>query len=128
VEIRNESWLQPEYFSMLRSHGVAHVFNSWTGMPPVSEQLEVEGSGDTASFTASRFLLKPGRVYQDAIKAFAPYAELKEEDEEARTAAARILGQSLEKKRRGYIYVNNRLEGCAPLTIDAILSRTSNLR
>jgi len=26
------------------------------------------------------------------------------------------------------IYVNNRLEGCAPLTIEGILSKTSNLR
>ena len=125
VEIRNPAWLQPEYFSMLRSHGVAHVFNSWTGMPPVTKQIEMEGS-DTANFTASRFLLAPGRVYEAAVKAFTPYAEVKEADEDARTAAARILKQSLETKRRGYIYVNNRLEGCAPLTIEGILSSLSS--
>ena len=62
------------------------------------------------------------------MKAFTPYTGIKEEDEDARSAAARILKQSLEKKRRGYIDVNNRLEGCAPLTIDGILSSPSNPR
>lgn len=33
VEIRNENFLQPEYFEMLRKHNVAHVFNAWTRMP-----------------------------------------------------------------------------------------------
>jgi uncharacterized protein YecE (DUF72 family) len=32
VEIRNKTWLQPEYFDMLRSHNVAHVYNNWTRM------------------------------------------------------------------------------------------------
>jgi hypothetical protein len=62
VEIRNSRWLVPEYLQMLKSHGVAHVFNSWTRMPPVSEQLALAGI-ETASFSVSRFLLKPGRSY-----------------------------------------------------------------
>ena len=122
VEIRNRAWLQPEYFAMLRSHGVAHVFNNWTRMPSIAEQIAIKGS-DTADFSVSRFLLKPGRSYEDSVKAFQPYTEIKEPNEEARTAAAKILQQSMVKKRRGYIYVNNRLEGCAPMTIDGFLPR-----
>ena len=38
-------------------------------------------------------------------------------------AAAKLLEASFVKKRKGYIYVNNRLEGCAPLTIEGILPR-----
>src|SRR6266404_4845393 len=34
VEVRNREYLQPYYFDCLRSHGAAHVFNSWTRMPP----------------------------------------------------------------------------------------------
>ncbi len=34
----------------------------------------------------------------------------------------KILQQSLIKKRRATIYVNNRLEGCAPLTLEALLA------
>ena len=122
VEIRNKQWLQPEYFDMLRGHGVAHVFNSWTRMPPISEQIAMEGS-DTAEFSVSRFLLKPGRTYEDAVKGFQPYTEIKERVDEARTTAGKLLEASFVRKRKGYIYVNNRLEGCAPLTIEGILPR-----
>jgi uncharacterized protein YecE (DUF72 family) len=122
VEIRNRAWLQPQYFAMLHSHGVAHVFNNWTRMPSIGEQIAIEGC-DTADFSVSRFLLKPGRSYEESVKAFQPYTEIKEPNEEARNAAATILQQSMVKKRRSYIYVNNRLEGCAPMTIDGFLPR-----
>jgi len=122
VEIRNRAWLQPEYFAMLVRHGVAHVFNSWTDVPPVSEQMAMEGS-DTASFGIARFLLKPGVSYQQAVKSFEPYEGIKEPDNDARAAGEKFLVQSLQRKRRGYLYVNNRLEGCAPLTIEGMLPR-----
>ena len=121
IEIRNKSWLAPEYFAVLRSHGVAHVFNNWTRMPSIAEQIELTDS-ETADFSVSRFLLKPGRTYENAVTTFQPYSGTKEPDDEARKAAKKLLKQSLQKKRRCYIYVNNRLEGNAPLTIDAILS------
>ena len=122
VEIRNKAWLQPEYFAMLRSHGVAHVFNNWSRMPSVAEQLALDGS-ETAEFSAARFLLTPGRTYEAAVTTFQPYRAILEPDGEARSAAERILQQAMQRKRRGYIYVNNRLEGCAPLTIEGFLPR-----
>jgi len=122
VEIRNKTWLAPDYFDMLRSHGVAHVFNNWSRMPSIGEQLAIEGS-ETADYSVSRFLLKPGRAYEQAVTAFQPYTGIKEPNVEARSAAEKILQQSIVKKRRASIYVNNRLEGCAPLTIDSFLPR-----
>ena len=44
VEIRNEEFLTPMYFAVLREHGVAHVFSSWTRMPPLGHQLDLPGS------------------------------------------------------------------------------------
>jgi len=120
VEIRNKAWLVPEYFAMLRSHGVAHTFNNWTRMPSIAEQIEIEGS-QTAAFSAARFLLKPGRTYEAAVKAFDPYKEIQERVDNARGAAAKLLESSFELRRLVYIYINNRLEGSAPLTIAAIL-------
>jgi hypothetical protein len=94
-------------------------------MPPVAEQWALDGSADTADFTVSRFLLKPGRTYEEAVKTFQPYTEIKEPNDEARSAAEQILRHSLVKKRRSYLYVNNRLEGSSPLTIDRIVSALS---
>lgn len=107
---------------MLRSHGVAHVFNSWTRMPPVVEQLEMEGSM-TADFTVGRFLLKPGRKYEEAVNAFSPYEDIKEVYEDGRVAIVKLVTTAkLILRGRSYIYINNRLEGNALKTIVQALS------
>ena len=119
VEIRNESFLREEYFSMLASHGVAHVFNNWERMPPVSEQLEVAGS-TPADFFGARFLLTPGRKYADAVESFSPYNETRRVDESARAAGGRLMRR--QPKRRSFIYINNRLEGNSLETIRAMMA------
>jgi uncharacterized protein YecE (DUF72 family) len=121
VEVRNENLLHPRYFEVLRQNGVAHALNSWSRMPPVGEQMRMIGS-ETADFCAARFLLRPGRNYEQAVKAFTPYTEIKEPNPEARIALTKLLGRAtFSRARRRYIYVNNRLEGCAPWTIVAAL-------
>jgi hypothetical protein len=51
---------------------VAHVFNSWEAMPPVAKQMAMPGSPTNPSLVAARFLLKPGRRYEEAVKTFQP--------------------------------------------------------
>ena len=123
VEIRNKHFLKPDYFAVLARHGVAHVFNSWTEMPPVIEQLQIPESITNPEFAGARFLLKPGRKYQDAVDFFSPYSEVKEPNPDARSAGVQLIGgRELRKTlRQLYLYVNNRLEGNALLTIMAML-------
>jgi uncharacterized protein YecE (DUF72 family) len=123
IELRNRAWLHNDYFSCLARHGVAHVFNSWDAMPSVSEQMALPASRTNPQLVAARFLLKPGRKYDDAVKAFQPYDQIREVNQEARKAgmALRIEGEAA-PQRKTYIYVNNRLEGNALATIDAMLA------
>ena len=123
VEIRNRPWLRAEYFECLARHQITHVFNSWEAMPPVSEQLMLPGSRTNPDLIAARFLLKPGRSYEEAVKTFEPYDRVKEINSEARAAGRRLIdeGQSAGQKRRTFIFVNNRLEGNALATISAML-------
>ncbi len=122
IEMRNKHWLQPEYFDCLARHQVAHVFNSWTEMPPISEQMLLTGSRTNPDLAAARFLLKPGRTYEQAVKAFQPYDSIKEPNEDARKAGAALIKQAKANARqKTYIFVNNRLEGNALATIKAIL-------
>jgi uncharacterized protein YecE (DUF72 family) len=123
VEIRNKLFLKPEYFAVLARHGVAHVFNSWADMPPLDEQIGLEGSHTSIEFAGARVLLKPGRKYQEAVDLFSPYSEIKEAYPEARRAAAELIARILLKQssRRLFMYINNRLEGNALQTIAAIL-------
>jgi uncharacterized protein YecE (DUF72 family) len=133
VEIRNETFLQSEYFEVLHRHGVAHTFNSWSRMPSVNAQLEMPGSF-TADFATARFLLKPGRNYEQAVEKFRPYSEVKEPNLEARLALIDLLTTPAKPGRPGrrFLYVNNRLEGCALWTIYAaitgLLAKTPNVQ
>ena len=122
IELRNREWLGPEYFACLAQHGVAHVFNAWTRMPTVTEQMALPGSRTNPDLVAARFLLAPGRFYENAISGFEPFDTLKEVNDEARAAAAALIAEGeAAPKRRTYIFINNRLEGCAPYTIQALL-------
>jgi uncharacterized protein YecE (DUF72 family) len=130
IELRNRHWLRGEYFGCLARHGVTHVFNSWDAMLPVSEQMALSRSRTNPELVAARFLLKPGRKYEDAVKAFQPYDKTKEVNEEARKAAAGLIveGERCELRRKTFIYVNNRLEGNALETIDAMLEQSKGGR
>jgi hypothetical protein len=74
-------------------HQVAHVFNSWEAMPPVGEQRALPGSRTNPDLVAARFLLTPGRKYEQAVKAFEPYDTIKEENPEARAAGRALIAE-----------------------------------
>jgi uncharacterized protein YecE (DUF72 family) len=120
VELRNDEFLTPSYFDVLRRHGVAHTYNSWTRMPSIGEQLDLPGSV-TAPFVVCRALLRPGRTYSQAVDTFAPYDRIREPNPEVRRDLLRLLGLAATGRGRTvYILVNNRLEGSAPRTIMAV--------
>jgi uncharacterized protein YecE (DUF72 family) len=128
VEIRNRNFLHSDYFAMLASHGVTHVFNSWDAMPPVMDQLAMPESISNPALVAARFLLRPGRSYEQAVNKFQPYATVQEEYPEGRQAGAALVSRGLEMAKSGtgkaaktLVYVNNRLEGNALGTIVAML-------
>lgn len=126
IELRNQTWLVPEYFACLSRHSVTHVFNSWSAMPPVSEQMALSSSRTNPELVAARFLLKPGRKYDEAVKMFSPYEKVVEVNEEARKAAAALIAEG--KAKRGaktLIFVNNRLEGNALESIASMLESES---
>ncbi len=96
-------------------------------MPPVSEQMALAGSRTQPQLVAARFLLQPGRKYQDAVQRFQPYDEVKEADTAARAAGRALIaeGRAAGPQRQTFIYVNNRLEGNALGTIAALLSEAN---
>lgn len=119
VEIRNEEFLTPMYFAVLREHGVAHVFNSWTRMPPIGHQLDLPGS-ISGPFIVARALLRPGRSYDEAVDAFAPYDRIRERNPKLRRDLVRLVEAAVKTRIPAYLLVNNRAEGSAPLTIAAV--------
>ena len=128
VEIRNRTFLHADYFSVLARHHIAHVYNSWQEMPPIREQLAMPGSRTGPEFFGARLLLRPGRKYEDAVKLFSPYTEVKDMYPEGRDAGAKLVQEARKAGKspgsgKGFIYVNNRFEGNALETIAAIVEK-----
>ena len=119
VEIRNAEFLSPDYFACLRSHGVAHVYNAWSRMAEITEQIAIAESY-TAEFLVARALLRSGRPYEEAVRRFAPYDRVREVNEPVRRGLRELIHIARVNGRPAFIFVNNRLEGNSPGTIVSI--------
>jgi uncharacterized protein YecE (DUF72 family) len=120
VEIRNAGLLGPQYQAVLERHGVAHVYNHWCYMPPLREQHE-RLKTFTAPFTVLRLLTPLQMSYEAAKKRAMPYDKLVGALPEMRLDTLRILRQSSLEGRSSYVLVNNRSEGNAPITVQALV-------
>ncbi len=120
VEVRNRDYLGDAYFDALREHRTAHVFNAWTKMPPLNEQIAMPGAF-TADFSVVRAQLRVGRAYETAVAQFAPYNKIQDENPEGRKALREVIQRMRDERRFAYIFVNNRFEGNSPETIRAVV-------
>jgi len=119
VEVRNPEFLQPDYFGCLRARGVAHVYNAWSRMPELRQQMALPQSA-TADFLVCRALLRHGRPYEEAVAMFSPYSEVRDPNPGARDSLRLLIQRAREERHMAFLFVNNRLEGNAPLTIMAV--------
>ena len=120
VEMRNQNWLKAPYFEMLERQDTGHVFNSWTRMPPIDEQLKAAEKFKPPVYVA-RLLLEPGTKYEEAVEAYSPYREIQNPLPSVRAATAALVVRAIQFGVPAFVFVNNRSEGCAPRTIEAIL-------
>ena len=120
VEIRNAGLLGSVYRETLEKHGIAHVYNHWSYMPPLAEQHQ-RMERFTAPFTVLR-LLTPLKMSYEAAKARAePYNKIVGELPEMRRDMVDLVKKAIADMRQAYVVVNNRSEGNAPLTIQALI-------
>jgi uncharacterized protein YecE (DUF72 family) len=126
VELRNPALVTPAFYELLRRHRLSPAFSSWTRMPPVGEQfsayLAAGGDADTLPLLGLG-IVRPGRSYDEAVRLFQPYSEIREGYEEGRAQLAGLGEWAMKHQRKAYLLVNNRLEGSAPHTIGGILDR-----
>jgi uncharacterized protein YecE (DUF72 family) len=120
VEVRHERLLTSEYHAILKAHGVAHVYNHWTHMPRLSEQHQMLTGTFTAPFVILRLLTPREVKYEDAVKRYKPYDKIVQPIPDMRADTVELAEQAVKEERRAYVLVNNRSEGSAPRTIQAI--------
>ena len=124
VEIRNAGLVGPEYQKVLETHGVAHVYNHWSYMPSLAEQHQRMGRF-TAPFTVLRLLTPLKISYEAAKKRAEPYTKIVGELPEMRRETVDLVRKAVGENRRVYVLVNNRSEGNAPLTVQALMEMLS---
>ena len=71
-------------------------------------------------FALARILVPPGVPYEQAVARFRPYDRMQAPREDMRRDVVRLIRQVTEAGADAFILVNNRSEGCAPLTIRAL--------
>ena len=71
-------------------------------------------------FTVLRLLTPPKMSYEAAKKRAGPYAKIVEELLEMRRDTVKLVRKAVAENRRAYVLVNNRSEGNAPLTVQAL--------
>lgn len=121
VELRSRWWLSERYFSVLARHGVAHCFAVWSRMPLPHEVLERHPRAlATAPFSVCRALVAPGTDYAAAVKRFQPYDRIQARRPDVRRSLLTYLRSARDRVQQILVAVNNRLEGCAPITIEEL--------
>ncbi len=121
VEVRNPTILGDRYREILSAHGVAHVYNHWTAMPPLLDQHRQMGNRFTAGFVLLRLLTPLGLAYAKAVERYQPYDRIAEVLPRMRKETVTLSTQAVSEGKAPYVLVNNRAEGCSPLTIQALV-------
>jgi uncharacterized protein YecE (DUF72 family) len=120
VELRNRELLTINYAHCLRELRVAPVLNFWSATPSLAEQRRRLGPF-TTPHAVVRLLLPPGLRYADQKRDFSPFNRIAQPQPEMRADTLAIIEQSIDEGVHDlYVLVNNKAEGCAPLTIQAL--------
>jgi hypothetical protein len=89
-------------------------------MPSLAEQHKLMETF-TAPFTVLRLLAPLKMSYESAKKRAEPYNKIVEELPKLRTDTVELVKKAVAENRRAYVLVNNRAEGNAPLTVEALV-------
>ena len=119
VEIRERTLLSDGYRRVLARHAVPHVCSYWSAMPMPGEQASLVRAG-SASVLVVRLLMRPGTRYERQREHMAPFNRIVQQDEHMRRDVIDLLARAARNGQRAYLLVNNKAEGSAPLTIEAL--------
>jgi len=121
IEIRQQDLLCREYAAVLARHGAAHVYNYWSAMPMPGPQADAIAP-ESQPFVVVRLLLRPGAGYEEQREAFAPFDRIHAPSEPMRGQVIDIVARAVARRLPAFVLVNNKAEGSAPLTIEALAS------
>lgn len=122
VEVRDRRLLGRAYAEALAAAGAWPCLSLHPRLPALAEQRTMTGAGLEGPLVV-RWMLHPGRAYDEARAAYAPFDRLQEEDPAARESVADLASAHLARGHEVYVTINNKAEGSAPLSVLRLAER-----
>lgn len=91
-------------------------------MPSLSDQHRLLEQTFTASHVVIRLLTPLGLAYEKAVERYAPYDRIIAAQPRMRQDSTALIQQVVAQGKSAHVLVNNRAEGCAPLTIQSLVA------
>ena len=119
IETRNPNYLAEDFFDFLSKRDLGFVLLEGYYMPHI-ENIVAEHDIRTAKFSIVRLHGPDRQEIEERTSGF--WNDIVEPKDEGLRETASIIRQNTERKIMTYVNVNNHYEGCAPLTIQRLLS------
>ena len=116
VELRNPQLLTPEFAAALKAANWRFCLGLHDLMPPIDEQLPLLRALWPGDFVC-RWNLQRGLNYEAAYASWEPFNRLAAPDVATRKVLARIIAGTLAAGSQALVTINNKAEGCAPLSV-----------
>lgn len=120
VESRNPNYLNGQYFTFLREHGLAQVFEQGYYMPPVIDIFNRHADLLTETAVIRLHGQNREKIEESTGKEWNRIAEPRDADLDSLADVVKGLHK---RKRNVWVFANNHFEGCAPLTIERLKQR-----
>ena len=127
VEVRDEELLGTALSEALGSNGVALCASIHSSLPSMEKQLLSVPPAPGAPLVF-RWNLRPSLGYEEAREDFRPFNALRSPDLRRRTTLVQMIARALDAGRQLFVTVNNKAEGCAPLSLVSLLTELEQAR
>lgn len=125
IEIRNRELLSLAYLQVLERLGACHCLTVHPKMPSLLQQYEMS-SAIGQPMMVIRWMLGSPRIqaeewnYQAAVERYQPFNRMVDEDLDSRRQILTLWRRALEQQQQVMTIVNNKAEGCSPLSIERL--------
>lgn len=138
AEFRNYELLTPRMMKRLKAAGVRPVVGLHPAMPGIRRQTEAlrycdaPGSAEgeywrLAGPLVVRWSLAAHQFYDTAKTAWEPFGAVRAADPATRALIASLIARAARSGVESYLAVNNKAEGCAPVTVRRIAEITDRI-
>lgn len=122
VEVRDAAFLCDAFVDILRESGASYCLGLHPKLPPAEEQLWVLRRLWPGPFVCRWNLNRRHGPYgyADAQQRYGSYSQMADPDPELRALIARIARATARAGQKVYVTINNKAEGSAPLSVQAL--------